>query len=653
MRANDAEQIKKWAAKWPNANVAIALGKSGKTVLDIDHGLTNMDAARAWLIRNGLPTDTYMVRTGRRPEFGLQVYFDGIMSDVGIWRLDGCEGQVKSAGGYAMAAGSVHPDSGEAYTAVVEYAEHYNAIDSLETNIAKLPDVVRALHTKQEKTDSGNPKVPKTAWTLPVHESENRTGFLMEQTGQLRNMGFGKDALLARMRELNEDPDIIADPLDETRLEQTAENQAKYLVPAPPPTVTIGHKPEPSIVVVEELEKALTALPLPAYPFSAYEGTLYMDFARIAQNGNHIPLEFLIEGAMTYVGAVVTEHLASTQYEITPRLYTVLIGPPGIGKGTTFKRIRVVIPNTRLLTHIGETAVPTCSALRCNVASENGVNDALLNHRAVILDLEELDKLFEKTGIQGSGGSLMSVIRTCFDDVEPGISTCKGREVVADYALMSLLGAITPELWRRAMEGKDPYGSGLGGRFNLVATNEKRVTHGLTKMDVEAIHEALGKRLDALDVDVLDIPTETAAFDLLGQWWRDKFKGQPHYNRINVIAHRKALHLAWIRGLPVITPEIMGHAIQLAEYLVGVREVFAVTKGEDKTAIGENRVLHILKRISPKAARSSQLVALLDGLMSRASVFRALKALEESGEIETFTLTGQTRPYKIYRASLK
>jgi hypothetical protein len=87
--------------------------------------------------------------------------------------------------------------------------------------------------------------VPKTAWSLPVHEGENRTGFLLEQTGAMRNLGCGKDAILARMVELNEDPEIIADPVDDGRLERTAENCAKFPLPPAVPVVTIGgSKPE-------------------------------------------------------------------------------------------------------------------------------------------------------------------------------------------------------------------------------------------------------------------------------------------------------------------------------------------------------------------------------------------------------------------------
>ena len=124
--------IRAWWAKWPDANVAIAGNGSWLAVVDVDHGLDNEAAWRAWCVRNGIP-ETYTVRTGRRPEFGVQMYFAGSMADVGVFHLDGCSGQVKSEGGYVMAAGCIHPDSGERYEVICD------------SPVAPLPGVVRRL----------------------------------------------------------------------------------------------------------------------------------------------------------------------------------------------------------------------------------------------------------------------------------------------------------------------------------------------------------------------------------------------------------------------------------------------------------------------------------------------------------------------------
>jgi hypothetical protein len=257
--SNDEAKIREWWTKWPDANVAVAGNGSGLAVLDVDHGLADVAAWRAWCERNGI-RETYTVRTGRRPEFGAQMYFAGAVPDVGLWQLDGCEGQIKSLGGYVMAAGCIHPDSGERYEVICN------------APLAPIPDAVRQLK-KPAVAQSNNSKVPKTAWSLPVYQGQNRTGFLLEQTGAMRNLGCGKDAILARMIELNEDPEIIAEPVDYERLESTAANCAKFPIPEVPPIVELGREPE---------EKKVTDW-----------RERYLTFERVRDAK---PVEFLIEG---------------------------------------------------------------------------------------------------------------------------------------------------------------------------------------------------------------------------------------------------------------------------------------------------------------------------------------------------------------------
>ena len=101
----DPGKIRTWWAMSPSANPGFAPGASDVAVLDIDHGLTDLESFIAWRDRNGIPA-TYTVRSGSRPEFKVHMYFKGAMPDVGMWELDGCSGQVKSLGGYVLAGGS-------------------------------------------------------------------------------------------------------------------------------------------------------------------------------------------------------------------------------------------------------------------------------------------------------------------------------------------------------------------------------------------------------------------------------------------------------------------------------------------------------------------------------------------------------------------
>jgi hypothetical protein len=90
----------------PNRNIGIDLGASGLCVLDFDQG---EDKIPSW-VRD---TRTYKVRTAK----GLHVYFKGARPTKKLYVNGVPVGDIKSAGGYVLASGSVHP-SGAIYTVV-------------------------------------------------------------------------------------------------------------------------------------------------------------------------------------------------------------------------------------------------------------------------------------------------------------------------------------------------------------------------------------------------------------------------------------------------------------------------------------------------------------------------------------------------------
>lgn len=648
----DADQVRLWWNKHPTANIGISCGLSNFLVMDADHGLTCYEEFIAWRDRNGLPP-TYTIRSGRRfksdgsPEYGVQMYYRGAITTQGrkTWKLDGVTGDFKSDGGLVVHPPSIHPDSGEAYEVICDVL------------IAARPEVLLTLSTADgRKTVAAQ---TNDEGLIEGNRNEDMCSFIGKVRKQVHSMSEAACLDLCRLR--NEQ--YAKGPMEDDEVNKIVSGQYRlYPNVGPGPVVTIGGRRSSAcaqegegIELVEELDQSLTATPLPTYPKTVFEGTLYLDFAKRASQGNYVPLEFFIEGAMTYAGAIAGDQLHGMAEEITPRLYTVFIAPPGIGKGTTFRRIRKFAPSIRLLNAVPEKFIPNCSALADRAGSENGLNDALLSCPRVIEEFEELDRMMEKTEIKGSGKALMSIIRTCFDDTVPGITTTAGRPVAASLAFLSLLGAITPSLWRSAMEGRDSYGSGLGGRFNLVASNEDRTASTLVSMQIGDLQDQLERKFVELESQHTTIPTEKDALKVLDDWWTANSRGKPHYNRVNVITHRKALHLAWIRGLPVITAEIMRQAIQLAEYLVAVRCAFAVAPGEDKTAICENRIMNLLRQISPKAVRPKQVVELLGCMASRNTVLRALESLASSGEAEKIVRkdSSSKKPYAVFRLNPK
>jgi hypothetical protein len=173
--------------------------------------------------RAGLP-ETYTVHTGRRsnpkdgtPEYGVQLYYSEAMPSVGEFSLAGGTGQIKSLGGYVMAAGSIHPDSGEVYELMTD------------GHLAPLPAVVRSLKAEHKPVeDDGRPI------------TENRNIRLTSIAGKLRNAGLSAALLETTLLQAN--GERCVPPLDDEEVTRIAASVGRYALPEPDGVVTFGGK---------------------------------------------------------------------------------------------------------------------------------------------------------------------------------------------------------------------------------------------------------------------------------------------------------------------------------------------------------------------------------------------------------------------------
>jgi hypothetical protein len=213
----DEAKVQAWWADMPNANIGISCAPSGLCVLDADHGLTSMEDFIAWRERNGLPA-TYAVRSGRRPEFGVQSYYAGCLKD-GKFELDGVSGDIKSAGGLVLAAGSLHP-SGETYTVIVDAPLAVAPVDAVEMHRVKPVNLADG--------------------DAPIRENRNMT--LTSIAGKLRNAGLSPTALEAALLQVN--ADRCEPMLEEEEVKQIAASVGRYALPEPEIEV-VFNKPKP------------------------------------------------------------------------------------------------------------------------------------------------------------------------------------------------------------------------------------------------------------------------------------------------------------------------------------------------------------------------------------------------------------------------
>ena len=121
---------------------------------------------------------------------------------------------------------------------------------------------------------------------------------------------------------------------------------------------------------------------------------------------------------------------------------------------------------------------------------------------------------------------------------------------------------------------------------------------------------------------------------------RSEFRG----GEMEVIV-RKPLSVEFLEQLDRLCDDARRIRCILHSLLIEKREVFP-----DKTTLAENRVIGVLKQVRPRAVRASELVELLDGQMSRATVFRTLEALVKARKVESTRVKDKScyKPYNIY-----
>jgi putative DNA primase/helicase len=165
----DERTILRWFERWPNANLGVACGEPGPTVLDIDDpGAAGDLATRCSEL--GAP----IVATAR----GVQFYFAGTDSrTVGLGY-----GELRSRGSYVVAPPSVHP-TGKVYTWIAAPRK----------TLPGIPDIV-ARRVKDRST-AGSGKAPVRERVPP---------------GQMYEYLLDRAVRLARAGEA--DPDIIEAP---------------------------------------------------------------------------------------------------------------------------------------------------------------------------------------------------------------------------------------------------------------------------------------------------------------------------------------------------------------------------------------------------------------------------------------------------------
>jgi hypothetical protein len=656
LATSNREVIEKWAAQYPNANVGVALGDDlcvleSDDVAELSRRLGVEDLQHVWV--------TYRVQaTPGRPH--LYFYQTDKTRSIGNRDIAGVL-EFKQNRRYVVGEGSTHP-SGATYQ-VIDPSPIIPFPDDL-------ADAIIKLLTEHTSKNAGAPVGP-----IPVggrHEHMTRIA------GGLRRNGLDEATILQALIAAN-DGGVLSEPLHLDDLKHIAKSVSRYDVPPPAPTPTLGGKkpgqamdPETgedgsiSVDVTANDAEELTPMPRPVYPDEVWDGTAYGDFADLCTADNKIPKRFFTESMRTVAGAIMGDRVICPSVDgVNPRCYTILIAPPGKGKGTAcgsvlrffeeywrgpereqppllFRNKSIYRTNAIGAQIINPASAPgLMKALEPDKPGKNKQPDPLdcwlPIPRAITIN-EEIRSLFSNFGLEATGAGLESVLCELYDRTTFSATATAQRAQAHGEVMFSLLGGITKDGWDAVFSKAQSTESGFLSRVNLIATEgEFDVTAGLDRPDFGPLQRSFLPRLLALMDTPAYIRTTPSARELMNEWFAKLDPPSATFRtRINIHAWRVALHLAWLKKSDYIDSEHVRGGIKVAEYQVLMREFYAPAEGDTRGARCQasiRRTMHSQRRLS------------LRELQKRTNAHRvglgdwdkALKVLSLAGEVRIET----------------
>lgn len=576
-------------------------------------------------------------------------------------------GSLRSGNQYILAPGSLHPTTGERYK-VVRNAP-----------IIPIPDVlVNWLASKKSQTAVSK---SEDSTQKEIFTEGGRNVELTRYAGVLRRNGLDGDLLEEALKRYNEERFVPS--LDLKEVKTIARSVARYEKGRTGAEVTINGKPagEPAISSQEEIQKNDTLQALvdstpssreeatttadSLYPYWAYNGTLYEEFANLCGRGNLIPKEFFISAAMTMVGGICGHRFSPQE----GRFYTfILTKIGGIGKGTAFDALRNLFAGTGLLYGLNQDGPGAFMNIGCaqgNFSSSSGLhNNGFAKHNRIIQTYDELTKLLEKFSIPGSGDSFLDDLNTLFEANAYTPSLTKDKKVVGVSGTQhnSILGGTTFDKWNSAFGKTTAEGSGFFQRLNIVSSDETETVAEIQPLDFnEGEGFELRKKFLA---KIMPLEYQTVQFEKTPEAekrfndWHATFKKEHHdepaevTGRLNVMVSRNYEHLAFMLA-PIVAPNpekanepikiicdlpTMEKAIALADYQYQVRAKHRPAQGANESALIEDSIRLTLQASERNSLSRSDLYKKSGSRKYGLLVFdRVLTALNNEGLVEIRT----------------
>ncbi len=592
--SNNEAQIRRWWAKWPTANVAIAVDISGLTVTDCDHGLTDEESLRRFNVERGIPP-TFTVRTGRRRDFAVHSYFTGNFKSCNGWRDGGFSGDKRGTWGYVMAPGCAHKSG-----------EHYEILWDLP--IAPAPEWVRNLDTDKEQRE----RVLNPAEQI----TENRNDAMTRLLGKARQAGLSDDMLRAHAYDINENR-MNGNSLGGDELDKIIESACKWEIGKPTPSVSFGSSTPVKPAAMPERVR-------PIYPLDAWRDTVVYEFARLCGNDNNVPAKMYAEAFRCVLGAVVGDRLACPRVDgALPRTFTIIVAPKGKGKGTSIRR---AVEFFEAEWRSGEATMPGLlsqnrefmwkptgvGAWNTAASSVPGMARLTVENRKPVVGLktsavpswentlprilsvnEEMKTLLGTLFIGGGVGSSMEGVICQLWDHNSFQGTATGtRDASYGRMLFSLLCGVTEEDWFDLLSQGNVVGGGLMSRLNIIGTEGQfDNVSTMEPPDFAPLRESFLPRIARLEDAAVNIGVTDAAKAAVSEWVLSLPEGS---ERRNVHVWRSALLLSWLLHEDAITEDTVRRAISLGDYQTASHEYYRTNPADTVNAGVQAKIIRAL-----------------------------------------------------------
>jgi len=452
------------------ANYGVGCGPSNITVVDVDHGINNLEEFEAWRTKHGLP-ETFTVISGR-DGFGAHMYYSGSVPTCGF-NIGEVTGELKGIGGYVVGPGSIHP-SGKKYALLKDVA------------VAPLPDGLVAM--AKSKTKEKLEYKPK-AQGGGLIAAGNRWIHLQSKAGTFRNAGLDEEGIYLALKNFAENncEDGANYPDDKIRsLAKAAVGVFDATESAP--VIFFSDNNTKLKVGIEEL------------PNDAAEGDWLGEMAHHVSDGTFIPLSFARTQIKTILASSINGLVGfPSQPDIHMKQWSVLVSSqPESGKGESWKRTA----EAALANYIKKSSVGLPKAgyfssgehmVKYLADPENGFPDNGLGGRNVLVYFDELKSLFEKGASVGS--TLFSKMIELYerDDSSAGSLSHEGGEF--KNIALSFTGGFTGSSFDAAVAGKGAGGDGFLSRCVLAYTGDVKHCGDWADQDTAAINALSQKML--------------------------------------------------------------------------------------------------------------------------------------------------------------